>query len=66
MDYKNEVIQEFKLLIKDSVRNIGIIVKTAEELGLTNAQFYIDFEDFLNKISNLDHNIGIDSIINKQ
>ena len=66
MDIKDKIIQEFKFLIEDNMRTISMIVKIAEETGLTNEQCYLDWEDYLNKISNLDHNIGIGSIMNRK
>ena len=50
------VIQSLKALLEDNKRNINMIVKVAERAKLTNEQFYIEWEDFLNKISNKDHN----------
>lgn len=48
---KDEVIEEFKLLLLENIKNIEMIVKTAKKLGLTNEQYYLDWEDSLNKIS---------------
>ena len=52
---KDEVIEEFKLLLLENIKNIGMIVKTAKKLGLTNEQYYLDWEDYLNKISVMEH-----------
>lgn len=56
MNTKDKIIQSFKSLLEDNKRNINMIVKVAERAKLTNEQFYIEWEDFLNKISNKDHN----------
>lgn len=56
MNIKDKIIQSFKSLLEDNKRNINMIVKVAERAKLTNEQFYIEWEDFLNKISNKDHN----------
>ena len=32
-----------------------MIVKVAEDVGLTNEQYYIDWENYLNKISVMEH-----------
>lgn len=50
------VIKEFKALLEDNKRNVAYIVEVAEKAGFTNEQFYIDWEDFLNKVSIRDHN----------
>lgn len=53
---KDILISEFKALLEDNKRNINMIVKVAERAKLTNEQFYIEWEDYLNKISTKDHN----------
>lgn len=63
---KDILISEFKALIEDNKKNIQKIVEVAEKANLTNEQCYLDWEDYLNKISNLDHNIGIGSIMNRK
>lgn len=65
-EVNNALIDILKCSISLVEATILNIVGTAETYNLTNEQFYIDFEDLLNKISNLDHNAGIGSIINKQ
>ena len=35
--------------------NINMIVKVAEDAGLTNEQCYLDWEDYLNRISVMEH-----------
>ena len=52
---RDKVIQEFKLLLQENIRNINMIVKVAEDTGLTNEQYYLDWEDYLNKISVMEH-----------
>ena len=52
---RDKVIQEFKELLQENIRNINTIVKVAEDAGLTNEQYYIDWEDYLNKISVMEH-----------
>lgn len=39
------------------IQSLKLLVKEAEELGLTNEQFWIDFEDELNELSVKDHNL---------
>ena len=55
MSTRDKVIEEFKKLLQDNIRNINNIVKVAEDAGLTNEQYYIDWEDYLNKISVMEH-----------
>lgn len=55
MSTRDKVIQEFKKLLQENIRNIDIIVKVAENARLTNEQFYLDWEDYLNKISVMEH-----------
>ena len=52
---KELVIKEFKKLLQENIRNIDMIVKVAEEAGLTNEQYYLNWEDYLNKISVMEH-----------
>ena len=52
---KEQIIQEFKRLLEENKRNIDMIVKVAEDAGLTNEQYYLDWEDYLNKISVMEH-----------
>ena len=55
MNTKDRVIEEFKRLLQENKRNIDMIVKVAEDAGLTNEQYYLDWEDYLNKISVMEH-----------
>ena len=55
MSTRDKVIEEFKQLLQDNKRNINMIVKVAEDAGLTNEQYYLDWEDYLNKISVMEH-----------
>ena len=55
MSTRDKVIEEFKILLQEKIRNIDMIVKVAEDAGLTNEQYYLDWEDYLNKISVMDH-----------
>ena len=55
MSTRDKVIEEFKKLLYDNIRNIDMIVKVAEDAGLTNEQYYLDWEDYLNKISVMEH-----------
>ena len=55
MSTRDKVIEEFKKLLQDNIRNIVMIVKVAEDAGLTNEQYYLDWEDYLNKISVMEH-----------
>lgn len=52
---RDKVIQEFKELLQENIRNIDMIVKVAEDVGLTNEQYYLDWEDYLNRISVMEH-----------
>ena len=52
---RDKVIQEFKELLQENIRNIDMIVQVAEDTGLTNEQYYIDWENYLNKISVMEH-----------
>lgn len=52
---KEQIIQEFKRLLEENKRNIGMIVKVAEDTNLTNEQCYLDWEDYLNQISVKEH-----------
>ena len=53
---KKVVLDEFQLLLEENKRNITNIVKLAENNNLTNEQCYIDWENYLNKISVKDPN----------
>ena len=53
---KKVVLDELQILLEESKRNITNIVKLAENNNLTNEQCYIDWENYLNKISVKDHN----------
>ena len=55
MNTKDRVIEEFKRLLQENKRNIDMIVKVAEDAGLTNEQYYLDWEDYLNQISVKEH-----------
>ena len=55
MNTKDKIIEEFKRLLQENKRNIDMIVKVAEDAGLTNEQYYLDWEDYLNKISVMEH-----------
>lgn len=55
MSIKDKVIKEFKKLLQENIKNIDMIVKVAEDAGLTNEQYYLDWEDYLNKISVMEH-----------
>lgn len=49
------LVNEFKSLLEENKRNIQRIVEVAETAHLTNEQYFIDWEDYLNKISTKDH-----------
>ena len=53
---KKVVLDELQILLEESKRNITNIVKLAENNNLTNEQCYIDWENYLNKISVKDPN----------
>lgn len=55
MSTRDKVVEEFKKLLEDNKRNIQLIVKVAEDAGLTNEQYYLDWEDYLNRISVMEH-----------
>lgn len=55
MSTRDKVIEEFKRLLEENKRNIQMIVRVAEDAGLTNEQYYLDWEDYLNKISVMEH-----------
>ena len=55
MNTKDKVIEEFKRLLQENKRNIDMIVKVAEDADLTNEQYYLDWEDYLNQISVKEH-----------
>ena len=55
MSTRDKVIEEFKKLLQDNIRNIDMIVKVAEDAHLTNEQYYLDWEDYLNQISVKEH-----------
>lgn len=55
MNTKQIAIEEFKLLLEENLRNVKMIVDVAEKLQLTNEQFYMDWEDEINKISVMEH-----------
>ena len=55
MSTRDKVIEEFKKLLQDNIRNIDMIVKVAADAGLTNEQYYLDWEDYLNRISVMEH-----------
>ena len=43
MSTRDKVIQEFKELLQENIRNIDMIVKLAEDEGLTNEKYYLDW-----------------------
>lgn len=55
MSTRDMVIEEFKLMLEENKRNIQLIVKVAEDARLTNEQFYLDWEDYLNEVSVMEH-----------
>ena len=55
MNTKDKVIEEFKRLLQENKRNIDMIVKVAEDANLTNEQYYLGWEDYLNQISVKEH-----------
>ena len=55
MNTKDRVIEEFKRLLQKNKRNIDMIVKVAEDANLTNEQYYLNWEDYLNQISVKEH-----------
>ena len=55
MSTRDKVIEEFKILLQENIRNIDMIVKVVEDAKLTNEQYYLDWEDYLNKISVMEH-----------
>lgn len=55
MNTKQIAIEEFKLLLGENLKNVKMIVDVAEKLQLTNEQFYMDWEDEINKISVMEH-----------
>ena len=56
MDIKEQAIKELFLLLEDNKTNIEWIVSLAEKLKVTDTQEYLDYEDFLNRMSIKDHN----------
>lgn len=50
------IIKAFKTLLEDNKKNIQKIVEVAEKANLTNEQYYIDWENYLNQVSIKDHN----------
>ena len=50
------LVNEFKSILEGNKRTIQRIVEVAEKAHLTNEQCFIDWEDYLNKISIKDHN----------
>ena len=54
---REQAIQEFQKLLQENLRNVDMIVRTAEKLGVTNEQFYIDYEIKLSELSTKDHNM---------
>lgn len=52
---RQEIIEQLKVLIQDALGNIEIITNLAEKYSLTNEQFFINWEDKLNKFSVKDH-----------
>ena len=55
MSTRDKVIEELKQLLQENKRNIDMIVKVAEDAHLTNEQYYLDWEDYLNQISVKEH-----------
>ena len=55
MNTKDKIIEEFKRLLQENKRNIDMIVKVAEHAHLTNEQYYLNWEDYLNQISVKEH-----------
>lgn len=55
MSTRDKVIEEFKKLLEENKRNIQMIVRVAEDAKLTNEQYYLDWEDYLNEVSVMEH-----------
>ena len=55
MSTRDKVIEEFKKLLQDTITNTAMIAKVPDDAGLTNEQYYLDWEDYLNKISVMEH-----------
>lgn len=43
-------------MCKVTMNMVADCVREAERYGLTDEQFYLDFEDFINELSVRDHN----------
>ena len=54
---REQAIQEFQKLLQENLRNVDMIVRTAEKLRVTNEQFYINYEIKLSELSTKDHNM---------
>ena len=50
-----EVDIEYRL--QNALNRVKRLIKECEDEGLTDMQYYLDFEDELNKLSVKDHNI---------
>ena len=48
---KDLAILELKQVCKEQVVNAQLILELAKKLGLTNEQFFIEWQDGLNKVS---------------
>lgn len=55
-EQKQILEEELKKAINEQIVNIMHIVNIAEELGFTNKQWFLNYEDFLNSVSVKDHN----------
>lgn len=50
-----EVDMEYRL--QNALNRVKRLIQECEDEGLTDMQYYLDFEDELNKLSVKDHNI---------
>lgn len=45
-----------KMQLEQEIKFLKILIEKCEKEGITNEQFFLDFEDELNKLSTKDHN----------
>lgn len=58
-------MEPYKELAKLYIEQLELFIKVIERYELTNEQWFIEFEDSLNKLSTKDHNIK-DNVDNRK
>lgn len=53
------LIREFKDSLTEQIKHCIDYIKIAEEINITDEQWFIEYENWLNKLSCIDHTVGV-------